>query len=64
MECKSNDVAIHYVEYGTGVPLVALHGAGVDHREMETALEAIMPDVGCRRIYPDLPGWAVQRPTD
>ncbi|MDQ0663204.1 pimeloyl-ACP methyl ester carboxylesterase [Arthrobacter ulcerisalmonis] len=38
------------------MPLVALHGAGVDHREIEGAIEAIVPDTGYRRIYPDLPG--------
>lgn len=37
-------------------PLVALHGAGVDHREIEAAVEAIVPGTGYRRIYPDLPG--------
>jgi len=56
MDCRVNGVAVHYVEYGTGVPLVALHGAGVDHREIEAAVEAIVPDTGYRRIYPDLPG--------
>jgi pimeloyl-ACP methyl ester carboxylesterase len=43
------------VEHGAGIPLVALHGAGVDHREIEAALEPIVP-AGYRRIYPDLPG--------
>ena len=38
------------------VPLVALHGAGVDHREIEAAVEAVVPGTGYRRIYPDLPG--------
>lgn len=28
MELRINDVRIHYVEHGDGVPLVALHGAG------------------------------------
>ena len=56
MECRINDVAVHFVEYGAGVPLVALHGAGVDHRELEAAVEAIVPGTGYRRIYPDLPG--------
>jgi pimeloyl-ACP methyl ester carboxylesterase len=48
-------VTVHHVEHGTGVPLVALHGAGVDHREIEAAVEAVVP-AGYRRIYPDLPG--------
>jgi pimeloyl-ACP methyl ester carboxylesterase len=48
-------VTVHHVEHGTGVPLVALHGSGVDHREVEAAVEAVVP-AGYRRIYPDLPG--------
>lgn len=56
MECRIDQVSVHYVEHGTGVPLIALHGAGVDHREIEAAVEAIVPSVGYRRIYPDLPG--------
>ena len=56
MECRINGVPVHYVEHGEGVPLVALHGAGVDHREIEAAIEAIVPGKGYRRIYPDLPG--------
>jgi len=56
MQCLINDVTLHYVEHGAGVPVVALHGTGVDHREIEAALEAIVPAVGYRRIYPDLPG--------
>jgi pimeloyl-ACP methyl ester carboxylesterase len=56
MECQFNDVSINYVEHGSGVPLIGLHGAGVDHREIEAAIEAIVPLDGYRRIYPDLPG--------
>ena len=56
MECRISGVAIHVVEHGTGIPLVALHGAGVDHREIEAAVEAVVPGTGYRRIYPDLPG--------
>ena len=56
MECRINDVLVYYAEHGVGVPLVALHGAGVDHREIEAAIEAILTDMRCRRIYPDLPG--------
>ena len=48
-------MTVHHVEHGTGVPLVALHGSGVDHRETEAAVEAVVP-AGYRRIYPDLPG--------
>ena len=58
MERRINGVAVHFVERGNGTPLVALHGAGVDHREIQAAVEAIVPDSGYRRIYPDLPGMA------
>ena len=53
---RFGDAVIHHVEHGSGVPLVALHGAGVDHREVEAAIEAVVPATGYRRIYPDLPG--------
>jgi pimeloyl-ACP methyl ester carboxylesterase len=56
MDCQINQVRLHYVEHGSGVPLLALHGAGVDHREIEAAMEAIVPGTGYRRIYPDMPG--------
>ena len=48
---------MHYAAYGTGTPVLALHGAGVDHREIAGALEPIFCNVpGFRRLYPDLPG--------
>src|SRR5690242_15544747 len=56
MECRSNGVTVHYAEHGSGAALLALHGAGVDHREIEAAIEAVVPGEGYRRIYPDLPG--------
>lgn len=50
-------VAVHYVEHGTGRPVLVLHGAGVDHREAEACFEPVFDGVaGLRRIYPDLPG--------
>jgi pimeloyl-ACP methyl ester carboxylesterase len=55
MECRINGVTVHYVEHGEGLPLVALHGAGVDHREIAGAVEAAVPGTGYRRIYVDLP---------
>lgn len=56
MERRIDEAVVHYVEHGGGVPLVALHGAGVDHHEIEAAIEAVIPRTGHRRIYPDLPG--------
>ncbi|MBP2705980.1 alpha/beta hydrolase [Microbispora sp. RL4-1S] len=48
---------MHYVEHGSGTPVVVLHGAGVDHREMVGSLEPAFRDMpGYRRVYADLPG--------
>jgi pimeloyl-ACP methyl ester carboxylesterase len=57
MERQAGEIAIHYVEHGAGRPVLVLHGAGVDHREVEACLEPVFGGVaGYRRIYPDLPG--------
>lgn len=56
MDHQLKDVGVHYVEHGQGVPLVVLHGAGVDHRDIEVAIEGVVPRTGYRRIYLDLPG--------
>lgn len=53
----TGDVPVHYVEQGEGLPVLALHGAGVDHREVMACLEPAFDAVtGYRRIYLDLPG--------
>ncbi|WP_188894858.1 alpha/beta fold hydrolase [Microlunatus endophyticus] len=64
MECAIDGVLVHYAEHGAGTALVVLHGAGVDHREVEAAVEEIVPGEGLRRIYPDLPGMGRTRGTD
>jgi len=52
-----NEVRVHYDQHGEGTPVLALHGAGVDHRELMASLEpAFEPLTGYRRIYLDLPG--------
>src|ERR1700712_1702587 len=57
METRVGDVTVHYVEPGTGLPVLIVHGAGVDHREAEACFEPVFEGVaGLRRIYPDLPG--------
>ncbi|SFT91261.1 alpha/beta fold hydrolase [Arthrobacter sp. ov118] len=57
MEATVSGVPVHYAEHGGGTPVLALHGAGVDHREIAGALEPIFRNVpGFRRLYPDLPG--------
>ena len=57
MLANVNGIPVHYEERGRGTPVLALHGAGVDHREIMGALEPLFADrPGYRRIYPDLPG--------
>jgi pimeloyl-ACP methyl ester carboxylesterase len=57
MEVRAGQTVVHYVEHGTGRPVLVLHGAGVDHREAEACFEpALDGAAGLRRIYPDLPG--------
>jgi len=57
VDCRVGDIAVHYVEHGEGRPVVVLHGAGVDHREVEACFEeALGAHGGLRRFYPDLPG--------
>ena len=50
------DALVNYEQRGEGIPLVALHGAGVDHSDIESALESALLPPGLRRIYADLPG--------
>lgn len=50
-------MTLHFVSYGEGVPVLALHGWTPDHRLMTGCLEPIFADqAGYRRLYPDLPG--------
>ena len=56
MYLRAGQVDVHYVEHGSGRPVLVLHGAGVDHREPEACFEPALRRSGLRRIYPDLPG--------
>ncbi len=57
MEAVVSGVPVHFVEHGSGKPVLALHGAGVDHREIAGGLEPMFGSLpGFRRLYPDLPG--------
>jgi pimeloyl-ACP methyl ester carboxylesterase len=52
-----NGIPVDYAEHGTGTPVLALHGGGVDHREIMGALEPLFGGrPGYRRVDPDLPG--------
>lgn len=47
----------HHEEFGTGTPVLALHGWTPDHRLMLGCLEPVFARrPGYRRLYPDLPG--------
>src|SRR5919107_1658658 len=57
MEVRIGGVPVHCAEYGNGVPVLALHGAGVDHREVAGALEPVFSNIpNYRRLDPDLQG--------
>lgn len=59
MEVTVKSIPVYYEEYGTGIPLLMLHGSPVDHRWMAAHMEPIFQSrtgVAWRRIYPDLPG--------
>ena len=57
MLANLNGIQVHYAQHGSGLPVLGLHGGGVDHREIMGALEPLFTDrPGYRRIYPDLPG--------
>lgn len=50
-------VTLHYVERGTGTPVLAIHGWTPDHRLMLGCLEPVFDTLpGYRRLYIDLPG--------
>jgi pimeloyl-ACP methyl ester carboxylesterase len=52
-----NGIPVRYAQHGDGAPVLGLHGGGVDHREIQGALEPLFADrPGYRRLYPDLPG--------
>ncbi len=50
--------SIYYEIYGDGIPLVMLHGWGVDHRILSGPMEPLFSKElsGFKRIYIDLPG--------
>jgi pimeloyl-ACP methyl ester carboxylesterase len=57
MLCEAGGVEIYYETYGEGVPVVMLHGFGIDHHVMTGCMEPIFRErPGYRRIYFDLPG--------
>ncbi|WP_124065710.1 alpha/beta hydrolase [Clostridium sp. E02] len=57
MICKIDNHPVYYQEFGTGKPILCIHGFPEDHRTMTGCVEPIMASLdNYRRIYIDLPG--------
>jgi pimeloyl-ACP methyl ester carboxylesterase len=57
MECKLDNITLHYEAVGQGKPILMLHGAPLDHRALLECMEPIFQiREGWLRIYLDLPG--------
>ncbi|WP_137789176.1 alpha/beta hydrolase [Bacillus sp. E(2018)] len=55
--CQVQKANIYYEEYGSGTPIVMIHGFSPDHRLMKGCMEPIFQErEDYRRIYIDLPG--------
>jgi len=58
MECRIRDLDVYCDVRGQGMPVVMIHGMGVDHRVMTSCMEPVFearPEAW-KRIYFDLPG--------
>lgn len=57
MKCNLGKIEVNYEVYGSGKPIIMLHGSPVDHRIMKGCMEPIFKNKeGYKRIYFDLPG--------
>ncbi|RLQ92326.1 alpha/beta fold hydrolase [Falsibacillus albus] len=55
--CKVDNANIYYEDYGSGTPIVMIHGFTPDHRLMKGCMEPVFQEFdGYRRLYIDLPG--------
>ncbi|AVQ98408.1 2-hydroxy-6-oxo-6-phenylhexa-2,4-dienoate hydrolase [Oceanobacillus iheyensis] len=55
--CSLTKASIYYEVIGDGIPIIMIHGFGVDHRLMKGCMEPIFRErSGFKRIYFDLPG--------
>ena len=55
---------VNLVRRGSGVPLVAVHGNGVDHRLLLALDDCFAQGGDWERIYLDLPGFGETAPLD
>jgi pimeloyl-ACP methyl ester carboxylesterase len=57
MECQLENINVYYEAYGTGRPLITIHGFTPDHHLMTGCMEPVFQQRdGWQRFYPDLPG--------
>ncbi|MGH2479606.1 MAG: alpha/beta fold hydrolase [Ktedonobacteraceae bacterium] len=57
MECIVRGVRLYYESYGSGLPIILIHGYTPDHRLMKGCMEPLfVQQLGWKRIYLDLPG--------
>lgn len=57
MQCEVQGVPLFYESYGSGIPILMLHGGRMDHHHMVKEFEPLFGGSSAwRRIYPDLPG--------
>lgn len=65
MEATVRDIPVYYEEYGTGIPLLMLHGWPGDNRAWIDGMEEPLfrTRTGWHRIYPDLPGFGGKTPS-
>jgi pimeloyl-ACP methyl ester carboxylesterase len=58
MICHLGEMDVYHEDYGTGIPILMLHGFQIDHRVLTGSMEPIFKaqSAGYRRLYPDLPG--------
>ena len=57
MFLEINGNSIYYEIHGSGIPVITIHGYGVDHNIMKGFMERFIPKDKYKRIYFDLPGF-------
>lgn len=55
---KVNDTELYYETYGEDIPVLLIHGWGIDHRYLTGCMEPVFNNTGDRfkRFYVDVPG--------
>jgi pimeloyl-ACP methyl ester carboxylesterase len=65
MFCEVDGLEIYYETYGEGIPVLLIHGFGIDHHVMTGCMEPVFRGrPGYKRIYFDLPGMGQTKTMD